>query len=151
MPFEMTDELLGLGSVVRLGGQTGAGLHVVLARGVFRPDSRRNELVPRYLVGPHPYGEAPDRETFPIMATDIRAVVHQGYTDAADTRFVEDLVDQIEHGRRPTTRAPHFAEALTEIPEAPAIERSEPAARPLEDPFHELRGLVRHAHRKVGS
>ena len=148
MTLEMTGEFLGLGSIVRLNDETGAGLHVVLARGAFRPDNSKNEVVPRYLVGPHPYGEAPDRETFPIVATEILAVVHYGYTDAADTRFLDDLLDQMENGRSPTTRAQHFAEALTTIPEGRAVEESEAAARSRVDPFFELRVLVQSAGRK---
>ncbi|GAA2048597.1 DUF4176 domain-containing protein [Leifsonia soli] len=142
MTLEMTEEFLGLGSIVRLGDDTGTGLHVVLARGAFRPDNARNEVVPRYLVGPHPYGEAPDRETFPVLATDIQGVVHHGYTDAADAGFLADLLDQMENGRRPITRARHFAEGLTTIPEASAVEESDAAARSRADPFHELRALV---------
>jgi hypothetical protein len=151
MTLNLTEELLGLGSIVRIENDRARGLFVVLARGGYRPDNSGNEVVPRYLVGPHPYGEAPDRETFPILATEIQAVVHQGYTDAADTRFVEDLLDQMENGRRSTTRASHFAETLTAIPEATATEESEAVARSRVDPFFELRALVQSAEKKGAS
>ena len=149
MTLEMTGDLLGLGSIVRLETESASGLFVVLARGAFRPDNTRNEVVARYLVGPHPYGEAPDRETFPIVATEIHTVVHHGYTDAADTEFLTDLLDQMENGRRTTTQVKQFAGALTDIPDAiPSGEASEQAAQVRADPFFELRGLVQQQDRK---
>ncbi|QIM16224.1 DUF4176 domain-containing protein [Leucobacter insecticola] len=108
--------LLGLGSVVRVENEKASGLFVVLARGAYRPDLD-SSVAGRYLVGPHPYGEAPDRETFPILADEIVEVVFEGYTDENDEAFLMDLLDQMEHGRRPMTRAVQFADALTEIPE----------------------------------
>ncbi|NUU08122.1 hypothetical protein [Leifsonia sp. C5G2] len=143
MTLELTDDLLGLGSVVRLESESASGLFVVLARGAFRPDMEGTEVVPRYLVGAHPYGEAPDRETFPILATEVRSVVHHGYTDAADTEFIEDLLDQMENGRRKGTSAEHFTGALTVIPDAqPTIEESADSERARADPFFLLRGLI---------
>lgn len=142
MTLEISQELLGLGSIVRLENQNATGLYVVLARGAFRPDKQRNQVVPRYLVGPHPYGEAPDRETFPILATEIQTVVHPGYTDAADEKFLTDLLDQMENGRRETKRAEQFNDALTVIPDAVVnADRSGPDEG-SEDPFFELRMLV---------
>ena len=149
MTLELVGDLLGLGSIVQLKREDAEGLFVVLARGAFRPDAEGDEVVPRYLVAPHPYGEAPDRETFPILETDIQTVVHHGYTDKADREFLDDLLDQMENGPRPVTRATQFTEALTAIPE--------PAAKPAEeddggrshgDPFFELRGLVQQEDRK---
>jgi hypothetical protein len=142
MTLEITQELLGLGSIVRLENEKATGLYVVLARGAFRPDKERNQVVPRYLVGPHPYGEAPDRETFPVLATEIQTVVHYGYTDAADTEFVTDLLDQMENGRRETKRAEQFTDALTLIPDAVVDADSDGSHRGSEDPFFELRMLV---------
>ncbi|TDP98785.1 MULTISPECIES: DUF4176 domain-containing protein [unclassified Leifsonia] len=149
MTLEMTGDLLGLGSIVRLETESASGLFVVLARGAFRPDNTRNEVIARYLVGPHPYGEAPDRETFPIVATEIHTVVHHGYTDVADTEFLADLLDRMENGRRKTTQAKQFAGALTDIPDALSSgQESEKAARVRVDPFFELRGLVQQQDRK---
>jgi hypothetical protein len=138
MTLEITEEFLGLGSIVRLENENATGLYVVLARGAFRPEKERNQVVPRYLVGPHPYGEAPDRETFPVLATEIQAVVHRGYTDAADTEFVADLLDRMENGQRETKRAEQFTDALTLIPDA----GSDGSDQGSEDPFFELRMLV---------
>lgn len=108
--------LLGLGSVVRVETEQVSGLFVVLARGAYRPDLD-SAVAGRYLVGPHPYGEAPDRETFPILAGEIAELVFEGYKDDADEAFLTDLLDQMENGRRPAVRAEQFADALTEIPE----------------------------------
>lgn len=143
MPLELTGVLLGLGSIVRLDGESAAGLFVVLARGVHRPDSESPEVVPRYLVGPHPYGEAPDRETFPILAKDVMEVVHEGYADAADAVFLDELLDQAENGRRKITPAHHYEEALTAIPEGTAARAdNDDSARASGDPFFELRRLI---------
>ena len=141
MTLELVGTLLGLGSVVRLEGENHSGLFVVLARGAFRPDSELNEVVPRYLVGPHPYGEAPDHETFPILAGDVHDVVHEGYTDAADAAFLADLLDRMQNGRRPTTPAQQFTEALTAIPEAKAAVDGGHADAGV-DPFSKLRRVV---------
>lgn len=143
MPFELVGALLGLGSVVRLESERASGLFVVLARGAFRPDSGLNRVVPRYLVGPHPYGEAPDQETFPILTDDVHEIVHEGYTDEADASFLADLLDQMENGRRATTPAQQFAEPLTSIPKASqATTEDDGPAQVSEDPFAELRRLV---------
>ena len=143
MSLEFTGVFLGLGSVVRLESESAAGLFVVLARGVIRPDSESPVVLPRYLVGPHPYGEAPDRETFPIAARDVVEVVHEGYTDADDAIFLEDLLDQVENGRRKMTPAHHFSGALTAIPEGTTA-RSETngTTQVPGDPFFELRRLI---------
>lgn len=138
MALELAGQLLGLGSVVRLESDSHSGLFVVLARGAFRPDSESNVVVPRYLVGQHPYGEAPDHETFPILAGDINEVVHEGYTDEADAAFLRDLLDQMQNGRRETTRAQQFTEPLTAIPESRATAADSDRA----DPFQELRRVV---------
>ena len=143
MPFELQGTLLGLGSIVRLETATASGLFVVLARGAYRPDSERNAVVPRYLVGPHPYGEAPDRETFPILVDEIREVVFEGYTDDADVAFLEDLLDQMEHGRKVAAPAAQFTDALTAIQDVPVVSAEDRAvAWPGGDPFFELRARV---------
>lgn len=151
MALELSGVLLGLGSVVRLDGDRAPGLFIVLARGAFRPDSEKNEVIPRYLVGPHPYGEAPDKETFPILASEIDEVVFEGYSDGEDAAFIADLLDQMENGRRDTKRAKQFTEALTAIPEAAEsadnAENDESDQR-SEDPFFELRKLARGEERR---
>ncbi|MFJ3393366.1 DUF4176 domain-containing protein [Leifsonia aquatica] len=143
MTLELAGVLLGLGSIVRLENETASGLFVVLARGAFRPDGERNEVVPRYLVGPHPYGEAPDHETFPILASDVLEVVHEGYTDSADASFLVDLLDQMENGRRTATPAQHFNDALSAVPETDRLMEEDGRSEPdNSDPFGELRRLV---------
>jgi hypothetical protein len=144
MAFELEGTLLGLGSIVRIENESVQGLFVVLARGALRADSDQNQVVPRYLVGPHPYGEAPDRETFPILAGEIQDVVFEGYTDDADEAFLEDLLDQMQHGRRATTPAEQFKDALTNLPEAPApdVDADDEAEKARMDPFSALRALM---------
>ncbi|MGO4592441.1 DUF4176 domain-containing protein [Leifsonia sp. 2TAF2] len=148
MTLELKGAVLGLGSMVRLDNEDATGLFVVLARGAFRPDGDRNEVVPRYLVGPHPYGETPDRETFPILAAEVQEVVHEGYTDAADAAFLEDLLDQMENGRRPTTSAQQFKGSLTVIPEVQAIAPEDDGLAAGVDPFFELQRLVDQQYRR---
>jgi hypothetical protein len=149
MTLELKGVLLGLGSILRLENDAATGLFVVLARGAFRPDGDLNDVVPRYLVGPHPYGEAPDQETFPILADQVQEVVHEGYSDAADASFLEDLLDQMENGRRVTTPAEQFKASLTAIPEAEmAVSESDAAAGAGADPFFELRRLVDQEYRR---
>jgi hypothetical protein len=149
MPLELTGVLLGLGSVVRLEIENVSGLFVVLARGAYRPDSDQDEALPRYLVGPHPYGEAPDQETFPILAGEIHEVVFEGYTDDADAAFLEDLLDQMENGRRTIAPAKQFTDALTVVPEAEAVHSDKDDGAPARaDPFSELRRLASDEYRR---
>ena len=141
--LELQGALLGLGSIVRLETPNVSGLFVVLARGAFRPDQERTEVVPRYLVAPHPFGEASDQETFPILADEIQEVVFEGYTDAADTSFLDDLLDLMASGRRVMRpEANHFAEPLTVIPERSDDAGGGDGAENSGDPFFELRRLA---------
>lgn len=141
--LELQGALLGLGSVVRMNTSEASGLFVVLARGAYRPDQERNEVIPRYLLAPHPYGEARDQETFAVLAGAIDEVVFEGYTDAADASFLEDLLDQMENGRRAAKPpAQQFTEALTEIPDAEELSDGEDPAGSSGDPFRELRRLT---------
>ncbi|MEV8213078.1 DUF4176 domain-containing protein [Leifsonia sp. NPDC077715] len=149
MALELQGALLGLGSIVRLESENWTGLFVVLARGAYRPHQEHNEVVPRYLLAPHPYGEAPDQETFPLLASEIVEVVFEGYTDDADAAFLADLLDQMENGARPVVRATQFTEELTAIPAA-RPEKAEPGeiADTVGDPFFELRRLVEQEYGK---
>ena len=151
MALVLDGVLLGLGSVVRVETDAVSGLFVVLARGAFRPDPESDRVVGRYLVGPHPYGEAPDHETFPILASEVVDVVFEGYTDDADEAFLSDLLDQMEHGRRATVRAEQFKDALTVIPDrAPDPEDSavDGGVSPGADPFGVVRRLLGDMDRK---
>lgn len=116
MALKLIGNLLGLGSIVKIETDNNSGLYVVLARGTMREGE--DEAVPRYLVGPHPFGEAHDQETFPLIDSEIEEVVFEGYTDEADEEFLKDLLYQMGNGRRPSKVASQFKEALTEIPEA---------------------------------
>lgn len=148
MALELEGTLLGLGSMVRLDLESHSGLFVVLARGAYRSDPEQLVVVPRYLVGPHPYGEAPDQETFPVLAGEIAEVVFAGYTDDADDAFLADLLDQMEHGRRPTAPAEQFKDALTEVPER--VEVAETAGDgAVGDPFGELRKVLGRSGQEV--
>lgn len=152
MSLELQGALLGLGSIVRLDNENVSGLFVVLARGALRPDSEQNVVVPRYLVGPHPYGEAPDHETFPILAGEIEEVVFEGYADEADVVFLEDLLDQMENGRRVTTPATQFKDALTAVPEAHADTAGSDGGDEMSaDPFYVLRKLLDQNDERTGS
>lgn len=143
MALVLQGVFLGLGSIVRLDRDGVSGLFVVLARGAYRPDTEQAVVVSRYLVAPHPYGEAPDQETFPILSGEVQEVVFEGYTDDADSEFLDDVLDQMENGRRPTTPAAQFTEALTAIPEmAVASPQQGEGVRVGDDPFAELRRLA---------
>lgn len=143
MSLALQGELLGLGSIVRIENERTSGLFVILARGAYRADNERPEVEPRYLVAPHPFGEAPDQETFPLLAREIQAVIFEGYSDDADEAFLADLLDQMENGRRPTSPAQQFTDALTEIPEAQAPDSDVHGAPPRGvDPFSDLRRVI---------
>ncbi|MEY9952737.1 DUF4176 domain-containing protein [Leifsonia sp. EB34] len=149
MTLELQGDLLGLGSIVRLENEQASGLFVVLARGAFRPDKQRPAVKPRYLVAPHPYGESPDQETFPILAGDVHEIVFEGYRDAADEAFLADLLDQMENGPRQISRAQQFTGPLTELPEASVSDAEDSDAPELGvDPFAELRRLTDQDHRR---
>lgn len=141
MTLTLIGELLGLGSVVRIENENYTGLYVVLARGAMKEGE--GSVVPRYLVGPHPYGESPDQETFPILDSGIKEVVFEGYSDEADEAFLKDLLFQMEHGRRVNKTAKQFKAALTELPEAQSSDEAisaEMAKRKI-DPFYKLRQM----------
>ena len=147
MGLELQGTLLGLGSIVRLETEGASSLFVVLARGAYRADGDQDAVVSRYLVGPHPYGEASDQETFPILAGEIQEVVFEGYTDDADTAFLADLLDQMENGRRPAAPAAQFTDALTLIPDIST--KAQGQASPVNaDPFARLRTLIADDRRK---
>lgn len=148
MSLELQGEFLGLGSMVRLETEVASGLFVVLARGAFRPDAELAQVEPRYLVAPHPYGEAPDQETFPVLARDVQEVVFRGYVDSDDEAFLEDLLDQMENGRRATTPAQQYKEPLTAIPEGSREADDGGAGEEQFDPFAELRKLTGQTDRK---
>ncbi|WP_460631481.1 DUF4176 domain-containing protein [Leifsonia lichenia] len=149
MSLELQGEFLGLGSIVRLENESNAGLFVVLARGAFRPDNEQPEVEPRYLLAPHPYGEAPDQETFPIVTREIQEVVYKGYSDAADEAFLADLLDQMENGRRAISPAHQFTGSLTEIPDAREIQTDDSEEpQPGVDPFSVVRRLIADTSRK---
>lgn len=148
MALELAGVMLGLGSIVRLDLESHSGLFVVLARGAFRPDPEQSQVEARYLVGPHPFGEAPDQETFPVLAGEVAEVVFVGYTDDADDAFVVDLLDQMENGRRVTARAEQFTDALTEVSER--VEVAEAAGDgAVGDPFGELRKVLGQSGQEV--
>lgn len=141
MTLTLIGTLLGLGSVVKIENENYNGLYVVLARGGMKEGE--GNVVPRYLVGPHPYGEAPDQETFPILDSGIKEVVFEGYSDEADEAFLKDLLFQMEHGRRVNKTAKQFKAALTELPEVQSSDEaiSEEMAKRKIDPFYKLRQM----------
>lgn len=150
MTLELQGNMLGLGSIVRIDRTSASGLFVIVARGAYRPDKGSNEVLPRYLVAPHPHGEAPDQETFPVLVSDIAEVVFDGYSDAADAIFLADLLHQMENGARSPQRAQRFTEPLTAMPErGGALAASTHEAAIATDPFWELRRLV-HSERQKG-
>ena len=142
MALKLIGNLLGLGSIVKIETDNNSGLYVVLARGAMREGE--DEAVPRDLVGPHQFGEAPDQVTFPLIDSEIEEVVFEGYTDEADEEFLKDLLYQMENGRRPSKVASQFKEALTEIPEAEESDEevSEEMTMGKIDPFYKLRSLA---------
>lgn len=142
MALKLQSTFLGLGSIIRLDNTHDSGLFVVLARGAYRPDSEQNGVISRYLVGPHPFGEAPDHETFPVLASEVSEIVFEGYTDDADAVFLADLLDQMEHGRRPTKQAQQFTEALTDIADRPEEVPGGDTLPRSGDPFAKLRLLI---------
>lgn len=148
MTLELQGTLLGLGSIVRLETESASGLFVVLARGGYRPDKTSNQVLPRYLLAPHPHGEAPDRETFPVLGRDIAEVVFHGYSDAADQAFLADLLDQMENGARPVQRAHQFTEPLSAIPDPAASTQNPHGDDRATDPFSELRRLIHSEHQE---
>lgn len=142
MALNLIGKLLGLGSIVKVENDNNMGLYVVLARGAMKAGEDR--AVPRYLVGPHPYGDAPDQETFPLIDSEIQEVIFEGYTDEEDEVFLKDLLYQMENGRRSSKPAHQFKEALTKIPEIEELgdEDSQEMAIGKIDPFYKLRRLT---------
>lgn len=141
MTLTLIGNLLGLGSIVKIENENYNGLYVVLARGAMKEG--KDCVVPRYLVGSHPYGEAPDQETFPILDSGIKEVVFEGYSDEADEAFLKELLFQMAHGRRSNKTAKQFKEDLTEIPEVEVPDENSLAEmiKRKNDPFYKLRQM----------
>lgn len=141
MTLTLIGRFLGLGSILKIETENYKGRYVVLARGGMKKGE--DGVVPRYLVGPHPYGEAPDQETFPILDSEIKEVVFEGYSDEADEAFLKDLLFQMAHGRRPTKAASQFKGALTEIPKVATPDAAilEDRTKRKKDPFYKLRKI----------
>lgn len=141
MTLTLKGRLLGLGSIIELASEDYTGRYVVLARGGFRTEKESSEVIPRYLVGPHPYGEAPDQESFPILDTEIESIVFEGYTDEKDQEFLDSLLDMMENGKPLAKRAEQFKASLTEIPEVEIEDLEEAEVKAKADPFYRLRQI----------
>lgn len=141
MGLKLKDSLLGLGSIVTIESENHEGLYVILARGAMKVNNSE-EVIPRYLVGPHPYGEAPDQETFPILNSEISKIIFEGYFDDNDEQFIKDLLHQMEYGKKPTQAAKQYKESLTEISEVESINTDfSDYVMKKHDPFINLRNL----------
>lgn len=80
--------------MLKLKGTTNDTLtYFVVARAIAKNEAK--EIVPRYKVAPHPFGDVPNEEIFSIGVTQISEVLFEGYQDAKDKEFLESLLHQI--------------------------------------------------------
>ena len=93
----MTEEklkFLGLGTVVEvedLIALKDIKYFVVVARAIGRNNDDSTLL--RYMLAPHPFGDVPDQKEniLRITASQIKKVIHEGYTDELDEKLLTDL------------------------------------------------------------
>lgn len=94
MRLELKGRFLPLGSMLQLKEtEDDSLLYFIVARAIAKNNT--GEIVPRYKVAPHPYGDTPNQEVFSIDATQIVKVLFEGYENNKDVEFVENMFERM--------------------------------------------------------
>lgn len=94
MSTELVGKFLPLGSMLKLKEtEDDSLLYFVVARAIAKNEA--DEIVPRYKVAPHPYGDVPNQEVFSIDDIQIVEIIFEGYEDEKDSDFVEELIGRM--------------------------------------------------------
>lgn len=95
MTKTLNGEFLPLGSIVRLEGTDHDNwLYFIVARAITRGEEE--DIIPRYRVAPHPFGDTPSQEVFSIRDSQIVEVIFKGYQDREDEKFLDGLFELME-------------------------------------------------------
>lgn len=151
MREQITGDFLPLGSVLKLKDtENDELLYLVVARAVAK--RKTDEIVPRYRVAPHPYGDVPSQEVFPIETEQIVEVLFTGYADQADEDFLAQLLLQMAKGEKAGSATAKTNQPEVEVQTEPSAQtdtgtQTESAldeeAKLKEDPFYKFRKGVR--------
>lgn len=94
MSEDLTTPFLPLGSVLKLKDTTNDTLYYfIVARAIAK--NGNGEIVSRYKVAPHPFGDIPTQEVFSIEVEQIMEVLFEGFSDKTDGEFLENLLSQM--------------------------------------------------------
>ena len=133
MREEMITPFLPLGSILRLvGTEDDQLLYFVVARAIAK--NEEENVISRYRVAPHPFGDVPSQEVFSIHADQITEVLFEGFQNQDDEEFLDDLLRQLKE-------AQNHPLPVQEEPSAPIAETVEinEEERLKEDPFYQFR------------
>lgn len=131
MSIELITPFLPLGSVLRLKGTENDLLYYfIVARAISKND--KGEIVSRYKVAPHPFGDVPYQEVFSIGIEQIVEVVFEGFSNEIDKEFLEDLLSQINSSSTLPLNNPESEVEENTEPEITGIIKNE-------DPFYYFR------------
>ena len=67
--------------------------YFIVARAIAK--NGNGEIVSRYKVAPHPFGDIPTQEVFSIEVEQIIEVLFEGFSDKTDEEFLENLLSQM--------------------------------------------------------
>ena len=134
MSKELVGKFLPLGSMLKLKGTEDDNLlYFVVARAI--KENEAAEIVPRYKVAPHPYGDIPTKAVFSIESTQINEVLFEAYDDEQDKTFLDDLIYQIRHAPKQAVKQ----EQETEIGKVDKPSEANERELLIQDPFYKFR------------
>ena len=90
----LTTPFLPLGTILQISeADYKEQLYFVVARAITKLDS--DEIVSRYRIAPHPYGDTPSQEILSINSEQITKVIFEGYKNQQDEEFLEELLKKM--------------------------------------------------------
>ncbi|MBF0777456.1 DUF4176 domain-containing protein [Streptococcus cuniculi] len=96
---KLKEPFLPLGTVVTLVDtmefEPEHSTYFIVARAIIK--NSEEEIVPRYRVAPHPYGDIPSQEILSINADEIEDILFKGFENAEDEAFVNMLLDKMKN------------------------------------------------------
>lgn len=132
MSKALVGKFLPLGSMLKLiGTEDDSLLYFVVARAI--KENEAAEIVPRYKVAPHPYGDIPTKAVFSIESTQIIEVLFEAYEDEQDKTLLDDLIYQITHAPKQAVKQE------TEIGKVDKPSEVNERELLIQDPFYKFR------------
>lgn len=132
MNTELVGKFLPLGSMLKLKEtEDDNSLYFVVARAIAKNEA--DEIVPRYKVAPHPYGDVPNQEVFSIDVTQIAEIIFKGYEDEKDSEFVEEMIGRMTNAPKQPSVQKKVETTSEKTPEEDEKEKL------LRDPFYKFR------------